>query len=770
MTHLLADRINKIAPGAKVISFDVFDTLVKRPVEPHLTIEATTRFVCRRLGLTPNGADFDMVLEARQESWKPAFSRRAQAGLAAEDATIAEMFPLWLERLETSGLEVRKNKLTVRELIEFELGLEQTILEPIYDSLASIKLLKAQGAKLFFISDMYLSRKQVANLLDDAGYAGLFDGGFVSGEVGFLKRTGTLFSHVMGQGLSIDLHVGDSHIADFQQPSSAGIAALHWESPEMLASRARAAKITRAVKRSRALVPYALNDLVLEILEREGVTPGLFALIYANFGFVMLQEAIREPGPILLPAREGLVLFAALEATRQHSFVPPFKYVPISRNAVSPILQSDSPVAFFQLLAKNAPKTSLLAALRRVGYSDAEVRQVGSDWGFSNITGPMDFYVDEFAFIRLLRDPLFKKRWAELCSRREHELRVLLQSEGFTDAKNYFVDLGWNGSIQANIDAVLQDHETLEGLYFGLTVPAQRLTYSKSVYRALVASQSRDLFAHAGFRSPQALEMPMLAPHDSVAAIPSDLADTSWAQPSDRELGVSAKAAIQADTVAVIPLLTKLHWLFDVHLDDFSALTRVMTAVQLWLPSKSAVDTLDELTTDAGLGESKSYGIISPKAGIRAGYTDSLWREGWAARHLPRWLAITLLSVSISQWKFGHFPDTGSALTPEELRQDDSSRQEPSGRTAKNTRALPLKNSSPLSSTDGEILHHYQSWLLRRGDWSGDSLTVGKIIRLRIILVFANIARATSRRPRFEDWSIPSRDLVLNSRAFKVLL
>jgi FMN phosphatase YigB (HAD superfamily) len=747
MTNLLAKRISSIAPLAKILTFDVFDTLIMRPVDPHLTIEATTRFVCRRLGLNTHGDDYANVLELRQSTWAVLFEDMAGQGRANEDATIHEMFPLWVKRLAAAGYEVKKNQLTAREIADFEIDLELEVIEPVVDSLSSLRELKDRGIKLYFISDMYLSYSDVARFLDHAGYNGLFDGGFVSGDEGCLKRTGTLFAHVKAAGIHSDLHVGDNKLADHDMPRAAGIPALHWEAPEMLIHRKRANRLTQAVNKNLALAPYALNDLALRLLEREGIPAGLFAQIYANFGLACLNEILKDPGPVILPAREGLVFYAAFEEIAKHSYMPKFTYAPMSRNAVTPVFQEAAPLHFVQLVVRNNPRSSVLSVLRRVGYTDAQVRSAAPRHGFVDIVSPVDFNRDEYAFIRLFADPEFQGLWNKAVEERKSDVQRILDFTTEKDGHNYFIDLGWNGSIQANLEPVLANGQTLEGLYFGLSMQTQHLNYRDSSYRPLIATQSRDAFAHAAFTAPQALELPMLAPHPSVRKVPTNLQNDDWARPTETGAGAGFKAAVQSHTIALMSKLHRIAWLFDIRDEHLAAFTRTLTAVQLWFPDKDTVTAMETLSTDAGLGESGSYSLISHLSGFRSGYRGSLWPQGWAAVHAPKWLQIILLSRSMVKWGFSFYPDP---------KFDESSESTDEKRPVQ----LPPRRGTRHEGTKRTMVTPYEHWLKGATQEPRGALGVGSLMKLKLVLRMTNFGRRMKRRQLLEDWSIPLRALI----------
>ena len=262
----------------------------------------------------------------------------------------------------------------------------------------------------------------------------------------------------------------------------------------------------------------------------------------------------------------------------------------------------------------------------------------------------------------------------------------------------------------------------------------------------------------------------MLAPHASVSEIPSDLGNPSWAHPGAGAGASPLKAAIQSDTISLIPLLVQLSWLFDVQSDEVSAMTRVMVAVQSWLPSRKVATEISSLTTDSGLGEENTYRLISPREGLRVGYTGSFWREGWTALHLPNWVRFLLLSHALSKREFGHFPDLGGALTPDTLAREERASGKESTSLPRRTLPLPGRKVSSIDTPEKELLNSYEIWLSTRRGKSGDAMTIGNLRRLTRLFVAANILRTIQGRARLQNGSLPYRALISNGKCFRFLI
>ena len=193
----LTEQICHAAAHFDAVAFDVFDTLIKRDV-------ATPTELFRLQG--------EAFYMARTQAEREA--RAAKSG----EVTLAEIYA----RPCLSGYDPAA-----------ECAAELAACTANAPVLAAVQMLKQQGKKLYYISDMYLPQTQIDAMLRRCGYT-YFDGGFVSCTYGVQKRSGKLFKQFLHE-TELDarqvLFIGDSWRADVAGAALAGIRSWHLPTP-----------------------------------------------------------------------------------------------------------------------------------------------------------------------------------------------------------------------------------------------------------------------------------------------------------------------------------------------------------------------------------------------------------------------------------------------------------------------------------------------------------------------------------------------------------
>ena len=189
----LTEMILRAASPYPAVALDVFDTLLKRDVA-----RPTDLFLLQG----------EAFAQARVEAEAQA---RAAAG---REVTLAEIYarpPLaGYDPAAECALECRAAAAN----------------RPVWEA---VRALRAQGKRLYYISDMYLPPEQINAMLTRCGYD-RFDGGFVSSAYGVQKRSGKLFQrflHETGLRAREVLFIGDDWRADVLGAALAGIRAWH---------------------------------------------------------------------------------------------------------------------------------------------------------------------------------------------------------------------------------------------------------------------------------------------------------------------------------------------------------------------------------------------------------------------------------------------------------------------------------------------------------------------------------------------------------------
>ncbi len=203
-------------PQIKIVSFDVFDTLLFRPV---LTPVDIFRLLENKLDI-PNFHNMRVTAEAEARRYKSIY---------VQDITLEEIYETYAHLF---GLTEGESKALMQE----ELDVEYTLLY----ARKSAKYLYQQaleaGKEIIIISDMYLPGDFIDTVLKKNGYEG-YTHIYVSSETGVLKSTKLMYRLVLDD-LKIQsikpcevLHIGDNKRADVDSAIASGMNAMHLPKP-----------------------------------------------------------------------------------------------------------------------------------------------------------------------------------------------------------------------------------------------------------------------------------------------------------------------------------------------------------------------------------------------------------------------------------------------------------------------------------------------------------------------------------------------------------
>lgn len=193
----------------KVVSFDIFDTLLVRPViEPKDVFYLVANKVKRKFNL-------DFI----------ALRGQAEQELGNPNATIHDIYA-WIARKHHLSIDVC-NALKHEEIeVEKNLLFKRKQIFSIYQY-----ALKA-GKRVIATSDMYLTEEILTDILQSKQYTDI-QKVYVSNAFSKRKDTGNLFDEVLSQencSPNEMIHIGDNLHSDYQVPMRKGIVAFHYPS------------------------------------------------------------------------------------------------------------------------------------------------------------------------------------------------------------------------------------------------------------------------------------------------------------------------------------------------------------------------------------------------------------------------------------------------------------------------------------------------------------------------------------------------------------
>jgi len=199
------DEIDKF----EIVSFDIFDTLIKRNIKRPIDIF----YIIQNRYNYQNYKKVTHFVQLRIDAEKEARKNSKKGEINLDE--IYDFIKINDERV--------KNKLK-----EIEINTEIDYCTKNEEMYKVYQYCKANNKKIICISDMYLNNDTIKRILSNNGY--FCDDIFISSEYGLTKENGKLFEKVidlMKIKKSQIIHIGDNRISDFMVPKRLGISAIN---------------------------------------------------------------------------------------------------------------------------------------------------------------------------------------------------------------------------------------------------------------------------------------------------------------------------------------------------------------------------------------------------------------------------------------------------------------------------------------------------------------------------------------------------------------
>ncbi|MEK4909009.1 HAD-IA family hydrolase [Niallia sp. FSL M8-0099] len=208
-------HLESIIKKADIISFDIFDTLLLRLVAEPTALFMELGKAAKEEGLFKRDLSIFEFKQIRILSEQLARKEKREKLNKIEEITIYDIYRQMPDIFDKNAL------------INLELQLENKYcyINPVIYSL--IKFCKKNNKKIYLISDMYLSSKQIKEIIAFNGFDfSLVDEIISSSEYKVTKQEGKLFEEIKNKySLSYEkwIHIGDNELADVQQALYYGI-------------------------------------------------------------------------------------------------------------------------------------------------------------------------------------------------------------------------------------------------------------------------------------------------------------------------------------------------------------------------------------------------------------------------------------------------------------------------------------------------------------------------------------------------------------------
>lgn len=365
------DLYNKVEEeDYQVISFDLFDTLVKRPV-----VEPTDLFVIMGKRLHINQFK-SMRIAAEQVA-------RKRRSYMQDEVTMDEIY--------TAFVKLFRVDYSIQQLVDTELEVEFTYCMPRQSIVGVYNHARICGKKVVILTDTYLPRDFVERLLEKCEING-YDELYVSSNDNATKASGRLYRKLLAdldqEGIHKKriLHIGDNKKTDIKMAKEAGIAVQHVLcTKDVFTSRKRQKQILEKGEKygdNNLMLGYIMSELYddpYRIVDKQTLFNGELDLL----GAMIL-------GPFLLSAVKWLMEDSIVENIEELIWVYRDGYIP------SILFEELKP---FYL---KAPKTKTMYLSRNMRYYFGSLENNGFWENLCDITVDPNMSLENFMENRLL--------------------------------------------------------------------------------------------------------------------------------------------------------------------------------------------------------------------------------------------------------------------------------------------------------------------------------------------------------------------------------
>lgn len=405
-------KIEKRIEKSKVISLDIFDTLLFRLCEKP---DKVFNLVAQNNRINENDFRNDRI-NAEKKARK----------LRNREITIEDIYDY---------LPPKYNSIK-SQLMESELEIEADVTFPNDEMVTFIKKYKNKK-RIILVSDMYLNSERMCRILKASGIKD-YDKLYISCDYSASKSEGTLFDIVVKEErieYSDIVHIGDNWKSDYAIPKKRKISSFQYK---------------RKQNNSEVII---LNEF-LKINNRGNNIYYDFGYRYlgpAVFGYVRwIQEQLilEKIDKVFFFAREGQFIKKAFDLVKEKKFNE--KYLYVSRRSLTiPALVSVSSIEEFTELRPIYGRVKVKDQFSKLGLEE----ELFKDYGWYKQYCKKTFSEIPTEIKTTIINDLFVKTKEVAKQEMNSVVKYLKQEEVF--GKFAVVDLGWNGSMQRALQVIL---------------------------------------------------------------------------------------------------------------------------------------------------------------------------------------------------------------------------------------------------------------------------------------------------------------------------
>ncbi len=441
-----------------IISFDIWDTILKRKCHPEEIKLATARYIVLKYedNLKDEYKNIYEILKKRDEIEERECKKNKEAG-NDDECRILDVFKI----LQKEIMEKEINDIS-EELLREEINQEKRCIYinpeilPIFE--------KYKDLNMYCISDFYMSADSLQELFNYVKLPVKIQKIFSSADYLLNKRAGNLYKKAeeeLGINPSEHIHVGDNQYSDIDVAKGLGIETIKMEKTEFNFIPEKNRKFEfdlDKIKKDNATFNAGV-----------GIAPLLYFFVYS-----IVEYAIKNKIPtIYYQTREGETFIKIHELIKENNpfgvELPECDTVEVSRMATFSASLNEFSIKELLRLWSQYRTQSMKALFKTLAIDIKEYKQYFEKYDIN----PKENIVEPWFDLRvqnLFADNEFTSKVnAELKNKREELLKYFQkQKEIKNDDKSLFlVDIGWRGTIQDNL-AYIFNNKKIGGYYLTL--------------------------------------------------------------------------------------------------------------------------------------------------------------------------------------------------------------------------------------------------------------------------------------------------------------
>ena len=473
---------------AKLLSLDVWDTLLRRRTHPEAIKRAACQYIYWRVRtiLRQHITSAEIIYQMRLAIESRLGKKSRQTGRDDEYELTDVLRHMMLAILPENSVTHSEFHRLIGEFYQYEIDLEieHTYPDPMIENFIT----DYPAEKTIFLSDFYLNSTSLQKIMAEHGLHRLVPMGFSSVDLGINKRSGKLFRHVQQYFNLADgeyIHIGDNAWSDYRVPNKIGITAILYQPKPLHQKRLqheaiftdkasflahwRGATETEYAPPTAPISPELTATDYKEIWSLGVASAPLWVGLCA---WIAEQALVHKLERIFFLTREGEFFYqiyrALLPDNRlNHQILPKAEILGISRQAsfaasLTSLNMTEMNRSWSLHKVQNLRGFFALFGLDPENFSEILVEfNLNID---SNIANPMN----DQNFANFINHPVMQTQANQAIARQKALLIDYARQCGINSGdKIGLVDIGWRGGIMDNLTCILPDTK-FYGLFLGL--------------------------------------------------------------------------------------------------------------------------------------------------------------------------------------------------------------------------------------------------------------------------------------------------------------